>query len=158
MSKSRPTIREATTYASHWIIYAVKTDALLAAFPHHKVKRNGASNQASAFHKIKKVQDKIEELQELTRKNLSDELNAKHDLTVSGLKNHLGDIIDLAKAPATMNLGAGVSAIGEVNKMDGNHAPSKIAVDASATLESPLVKKGLREFYAEFGKKTTTDA
>lgn len=138
MSKSKPTISEATIYASHWIIYAVKTDALLAAFPNNKVKRNGASNQACTFHKIKKVQDKIEELQELTRKNLSDELNEKHDLTVAGLKNHLGDIIDLAKDPGTMNLGAGVSAISEINKMDGNHAPTKLGIGGDPDNPLPI--------------------
>ena len=131
MSQQKPTLAEATKYAESYILYGDQTRAFRAAFPDTKAKPESVNQKASAFHKIVNVQSRINELQAGLKKQTEEEFN----LSVSQIKNMLTAAatqglkhkIDQQGNSVPVSLPGVVSALSEINKMDGNHAPSKHA-------------------------------
>jgi hypothetical protein len=127
MSQSSPTDVEANTYAECWVLYGVQTDAYRAAFPDSKANPKVHNEKACTFHKIGKVQERIAELQERAREIA----NEGFDISASDLKKTLSEVMEAGLEDIDgkrQNLGAVVSAVSEVNRMDGNHAPTKVGV------------------------------
>ena len=125
MSQLKPTDVEANKYAENYVLYGDQSRAWRLTFPNAKVKPETVHYKASLFHKIEKVVKRIAELSESLKKQSEEEFN----LTTSYLKKALSKVIeaglkdkvDAQENTVANNLGAVVSAIGEVNRMDGNH-------------------------------------
>lgn len=62
MSQSRPTDAEATAYAENYVLYGDQSRAFRNAFPASKASAKAINEKASVFHRIKKVQQRVEEL------------------------------------------------------------------------------------------------
>lgn len=129
MSQTKPTSAEATKYAESFILYGDKTKAFRAAFSQSKASAKTTNERASCFHKINKVHTRIGELQGLFKSQAEEEFL----LTAIEIKQHLVKVVDMGlndKVDAQGNripvsLPSVISAISEINRMDGNHAPVK---------------------------------
>lgn len=138
MSQANPTDVEATRYAESYIIYGDQSRAWRAAFPKAKAKPESVHSKASVMHKHVKVQSRIKELQALSKKQSEDEFELsvgriKQMLTsaaMKGLKNKL----DQQGNQVPVSIPGTVSALAEINKMDGNHAPTKHAHGGSSDM------------------------
>lgn len=129
MSQSNPTDKEAALYAEHFVRYGDKTKAFRNAFPDSKAKPAHQHTKASLFHNLSKVQQRIKEQEAISRQHT----NEHYALSVQDIKDKLVQVMEAGlkeKVDAMGNvsahqLSAVVSAIAELNKMDGNHAPTK---------------------------------
>ena len=90
MSQQNPTIEEATKYAEHFIIYGDMTKAYFNAFPNASKKIQTAMPKASKLHKHDKIQARINELTEVSKKASEEEFG----VTTTYLKKRLIDAID----------------------------------------------------------------
>lgn len=150
MSQSRPTIIEATRYAENYIIYGVKTDAFLVAFPNCKARRNGVSNTASNFHKLEAVQKRIKELQAVAKRVSEEEFN----LSVSDVLKLLATVTKKGlrdKNGKAENLNAVVSSLSEVSKINGYHAAKEIDLKTPLTLVPTLTQEQALELLKKNG-------
>ena len=126
MSQQIPTITQANKYAKSFILYGDMSKAFMAAFPDSKLKPAGVNTKASSIHKTVEIQLRIEALQ-LAAKKAAEK---KFALTTNDLqktlskvmKKGLSDKKDKHGNKSAQNLSAVVSAIKEVNLMNGNHA------------------------------------
>jgi len=129
MSQSKPTEVQINAYAENYVLYGENTKAFRAAFPDTKGTMHTVNTKASKFNKIEAVQARVVEI----RSNLKKQTEEEFNVTVSDLKKMLimaaqGGLVK--KRDAQMNnimhnIAGSVSAISEINRMDGNHAPSK---------------------------------
>ena len=85
MSQSNPTRPEATRYAESYILYGDQSKAWRAAFPQSKANPKVVNEKASCFHKIEKVQERIQELQKISKIQSEEEFG----LSVGELKKML---------------------------------------------------------------------
>lgn len=145
MSQQNPTVEEANAYAAEWIISGAMNKAFRVAFPNSMCSDESAHSKASKLHKHVKIQSSIEQLTTASRKATEKEFC----VSVSTLKEML---IDAAKKgletrkfqEADGNIAEGdpvsisgtVSAIAELNKMDGNHAATRLKLGGDE--ENPL--------------------
>lgn len=124
MSQANPTAAEATKYAENYVLYGDQSRAWRVAFPKSKAAPESVHARASLFNKNVKVQLRIEDLQKISKKSAEEEFT----VTVSDKKKILASVAKQGLAKAK-NLSAVVSAVGELNRMDGDHAPTKIIGD-----------------------------
>jgi len=123
MSQGNPTDHEAFVYASQYILTGDQTKSFRAAFPNTKAKPEIVWSKASVFHGFGKVQERI--------KSLNDDQAKKDkevfDISVEKLKKVLFDVMHQGLDPVDgkAQLSAVVSAVTEVNRMNGNHAAVK---------------------------------
>jgi len=129
MSQSNPTDAEISAYAEHFVLHGDKTKAWRNAYPNSKASAESQHVNASRFHSHPKVLPRIEELRIISSKQ-SDEL---FEVTIADIKRKLLKVAEMGMAenvdrdgnikPAAAS--AAVSALAELNKMDGNHAAIK---------------------------------
>lgn len=137
MSQRTPTRHEVDAYCAAWILNGgTKYKAFQEAFPKSKASGEGLYIIASRFHKLPEVLKRLEEMQQEQAEKDEEEF----DLSVSELKKKLKDVMDTGLAgdgSGRLNLSAVVSAVSEVNRMNGYHAASKIAGHDGGPLEIP---------------------
>lgn len=140
MSQRNPSDLEATKYAQAFLTNGGdQTKAFKKAFPKSKAKPETLNNCASKFHKLPKIRTRIEEL----RVELNKAADEEALYTVNDKKRWLMEIVGYGVAEEVIpmpqwkqdagykdeyrqrNPSAAVSAIKELNLMDGDHAPIK---------------------------------
>jgi len=132
MSQANPTKVQTNAYAENWVLYGDQSRAWRLAFPKSKCKPESVHQKASAFHRLVKVQSRIAELQ----KTLQIQSEEEFSLSVSKLKQMLATAIakglknkiDQQGNEVAHSIPGAVSAISEINKMDGNHQPLKLDI------------------------------
>lgn len=125
MSQANPTEFQANAYAENYVLYGDQSRAWRMAFPESKSKPENIHVRASKLHAIGKVQARIEEIQSRLSKQTEEDFN----ITVSDLKKMLviaaqGGLktrLDAQQNKVLNNIAGAVSAISEINRMDGNH-------------------------------------
>lgn len=150
MSQNNPTDVQANKYAEIYVLYGVKTDAWKNAFPDSKAKIDHVYTSASLFHDIPKVQQRVEEIRSKLQKQTEEEFS----ITVSDLKKMLVEAamgglktkVDAQANEVPINISGAVSAISEINRMDGNHSPLKTQeIKANELTPWDSVKAGVDE-------------
>lgn len=139
MSQANPTDAEATAYAENYILYGDQTRAFRAAFPDSNAKPESQHQTASKFHAISKVQSRITELHEISKKHSEKE----YEITIGKIKEKLiqaaeaglHEKIDAQGNMIAHSVSGAVSALAEINKMDGNHAPTKADITGSINMQ-----------------------
>ena len=125
MSQSDPTQHEIDVYAGEFVLIGDKTKAWRKAYPVSKAKPEAASVAAQKMHNFTKVLLRIVELQAKT----AEEDAAEFDMSVTGLKETLNRVmvagLEQDGSGKYQGLGAVNGAVGEFNRMCGNHAPAK---------------------------------
>ena len=129
MSQANPTDIQTNAYAENYVLYGDQSKAWRVAFPESKCKPESVNVKASKFHTVVKVVLRIKELRSKLMKQTEEEFN----VTVSDLKKMLlmaaqGGLVkrvDAQQNKVLNNIAGAVSAISEINRMDGNHAPTK---------------------------------
>jgi len=150
MTQSNPTKVQINKYAENYVLDGDQSQAWRVAFPESKCKEAGVHQKASGFHKVVKVLSRIDELQKILKTQSQEEFT----LSVSKLKQMLAtaiakglkDKVDQQGNTIAVNISAAVSAIGEINKMDGNHAATKTDLLSS---DGSMTPKGFNDFYDE---------
>ena len=145
MSQANPTDFQANAYAENYVLYGDQSRAWRMAFPESKSKPENIHVRASKLHSIGKVQARIEEL----RSKLSKQTEEEFNITVSDLKKMLvmaaqGGLvkrIDAQQNTVLNNIAGAVSAISEINRMDGNHAPVKQELKADVKVSETLTER-----------------
>jgi len=133
MSQLSPTNVEANAYAENYVLYGDQTRAWRIAFPDSKAADKAKWENASLFHKIPKVLQRIAEINKMLKKQSEEEFG----LTVSEIKKLLATAVkkglndrtdkDGNKIGHAVSISGAVSALNEMNRMDGNHAPTRLA-------------------------------
>jgi len=131
MSQNKPTEVECARYAEHYVKHGNKSEAWRNAFPESKAQAHTVWRRASLFHKISDVQAKVTEYQQLTSEALKEEFN----ISASDIRKMLvgaatAGLRQINSKPVSIQ--GSVSALTELNRMNGNHAPTKIGGDISA--------------------------
>ena len=134
MSQAKPTDAQIDAYASHYVIHGVQAEAWRVAFPDNKAKPETQHVKASEFHSLDKVQRRVEELRQIARRQSErdfgiDSRRVKQMLTWianRGIADAAGSMDDAGRLPHDM--AASIRALTEINKMDGNHAATKVAL------------------------------
>lgn len=129
MSQSKPTDIQTNTYAENYVLYGDQSRAWRVTFSDSKCKPESIHARASKMHGISKVQLRIKELRSKLLKQTEEEFS----ITVSDLKKMLvmaaqGGLkmkIDAQGNKIPIAITGAVAAISEINRMDGNHAPTK---------------------------------
>lgn len=140
MSQANPTDMQATAYAESYILHGCQTTAYRGVFPASNASMDTHNQKASTFHKTEKVQQRIKELQAISKANTEEEFG----LTVSQLKGTLLRVINQGFTKKTdaegnkvpISLPSALGAVKEFNLMDGNHAAIKHKVGGDA--DNPL--------------------
>ena len=134
MSQSNPTDPQIRAYAESYVLYGDQTKAFRAAFPDTRAKKTAVNVGAAKFHKLPNVCLMIEGI----NTSLSAKTEEEFNITVSDLKKMLiqaaeGGLknrVDSEGNPTMMhNVPGAVSAISEINRMDGNHHQYKMEID-----------------------------
>jgi len=131
MSQSRPTQHEIDVYSGHVILNGGdQVKAWRLTFPDSKAMPETQHTKASLMHNSEKVQKRIKELQSEQAEKDKEEFDLTAEqvkkMLVTVYKKSIKDKVDqggnlIAVAPA-----AAVSALSEINKMNGYNAPKKI--------------------------------
>ena len=148
MSQTNPTKVQINKYAENYVLYGDQSRAWRIAFPESKCKAETVHTRASKLHKIGKVQARIVELQ----KTLKEQSQEEFTLSVAKLKQMLAtaiakglkDRIDAQGNKVASSISGAVSAINEINKMDGNHATVKTDLTSS---DGTMTPKSFNDFY-----------
>ncbi len=125
MSQSRPTTIQINSYAENYVLYGDKSRAWRSTFTDSKCKPESVNVKASNFHNIVKVGLRIDKI----RSKLIKQTEEEFSITVSDLKEMLvkaarGGLktkTDAQENEVMNNINGAVSAISEINRMDGNH-------------------------------------
>ena len=125
MSQANPTDFQSNAYAENYVLYGDQSRAWRVAFPESKSRPENVHVRASKLHAIGKVQARIEEIRSRLKKQTEEEFS----ITVSDLKKMLviaaqGGLktrLDAQQNTVPNNIAGAVSAISEINRMDGNH-------------------------------------
>lgn len=129
MSQSNLTDAEATKYAENYILYGDQTRAFRAAFPDSKAKAETLNQQAVHAHKQPKVCQRIDELRAISKKQSDEEFSLSvgeiKRLLAMAAKSGLNQKIDAQGNKVSHSIAGAVSALAEINKMDGNHYSDK---------------------------------
>jgi hypothetical protein len=153
MSQSRPTDAQATAYAENYVLYGDQSRAFRVAFPGSKGKPESIHQKASVFHKLVKVQSMIAELRVVMQKQSEEEfcitVSTLKESLVKAIKRGLDDKVDQQGNQVPISIPGAVSAIAEINKMDGNHAAVKSDLSSS---DGTMTPKGFNDFYADKAK------
>lgn len=132
MSQGNPTFYEITRYAENYVMGGDQSKSWRKAFPKSKAIAKTIHESASTFHKLPKVRARIKELRKLLK--IQSEKDFK--LSANEIKKRLADAADMGireKKDAQGNkvaesLPGTVSALTEINRMDGNHAVTRLAL------------------------------
>ena len=137
MSQQKPTEVEAVIYAREFITHGNKTRAFQKTFPNSKAKHNILKSKACVFHKSNAISEAISKLsgsftdgvkKEMQRTN--DEFHVSIDerrrLLLDAVKLGLHKKYDKHGNEIAHSIPGAVSAIAELNRMYGDHAPTKI--------------------------------
>lgn len=150
MSQTKASVKEATAYAKSWILKNDMGKAFKAAFPKSKANKASIYTKASKLHKTVEIQSRILEMQESSKKATEEEFNISTSDLKKMLKNAaimgLKPKIDAQGNRVAHSIPGAVSAISEINKMDGNHAPAKQDLTSSDGTMSP---RNFNDFYNE---------
>ena len=130
MSQGNPTELEINTYANEYLLNGGdQSAAWRKAYPKSNASPDSVNQIASRMHAMLKVQSRINQLQDRHKKKDQEEF----DITAAEIKKLLHKAVQLGFAenvdahgnikPAA--LAPAVSALGELNKMNGNHAAVK---------------------------------
>lgn len=122
MSQTTPTDDEITLLAHEFIMHGDQVKAWRLTFPNSKAALNTQYTRASEAFARRGVQVRIEELRGLSKKQSEKEFT----MSVAELKKVLAVV--MKKGVSEGKLSAVVSAVAELNKMDGNNAPSKTEI------------------------------
>ncbi len=129
MSQGNPTPFQINTYAENYVLYGDQSRAWRVTFPDSKAKAECIHVKAAQLHSLVKVKLRIKKIQSTLQKQSEEEFS----ITASDLKQMLviaaqGGLkikTDPQNNEVLTNIGGAVSAIAEINKMDGNHAATK---------------------------------
>ena len=141
MSQTNPTALQANSYAENYVLYGDQSRAWRVTFPESKTTPESVNVKASKLHKLVKIVSRIEEIRSTLKKQTEEEFS----ITVSDLKKMLviaaqGGLktrLDAQQNTVPNNIAGAVSAISEINRMDGNHYQYK-ADDESRDVAQPL--------------------
>lgn len=151
MSQVTPTDAEADTYAISYIKYNDQTKAFLTAFPKSKAAKNTLYVSASIFHKKHKVNIRISQLQQIAKKTAEETAlkekegrEKEFSISVVFLQKALANIIKLGLKKkkdqqgndVPFSLSSAKEAIAEINRMNGNHAETKLKIGGDP--ENPI--------------------
>ena len=133
MSQSNPTDFQTNAYAENYVLYGDKSKAWRVTFPDSKCKPESVHVKASKLHNVVKIQSRIAEINAKLAKQSEEEFG----VTVSDIKKMLIQAVNGgletktdAQGNAIMhNASASVSALAEINRMDGNHHQYKMEID-----------------------------
>ena len=137
MSQANPTDFQANAYAENYVLYGDQSRAFRSAFPESKGSMHSVNTKASKFNKLVVVQSRVEEI----RSKLSKQTEEEFNITVSDLKKMLviaaqGGLktrLDAQQNKVLNNIAGAVSAISEINRMDGNHYQYKVEQNINVT-------------------------
>lgn len=87
MSQANPTDAETDTYAREFIEHGDRSKAWRATFPNSKAKQEIVHSRASHFHKISKVQARIEELNDLTKEIAKEKFGIDAEFILNAAKD-----------------------------------------------------------------------
>jgi hypothetical protein len=150
VSQSRPTDPEANAYAESYVLYGDQSKAWRIAFPSSKAKPKAVHEKASTFHRIEKVQQRIKEIRQTLKIQAEEKFQISSEQLQKTLamvmKKGLAEKIDAQGNKVAHALPAVVSAVGEINKMNGNHAAVKSDLTSS---DGTMTPKSFNEFYSE---------
>jgi len=145
MSQANPTDAQTNAYAENYVLYGDQSRAWRVAFPESKCKPENVHTKASLMHNMAKVQQRIEEINSRLTKQTEEEF----DITVSELKEMLvkaanGGLerkVDAQENSVLVNIAGAVSAISEINRMDGNHKETKLKLEHTGKDDGPIEVK-----------------
>jgi len=139
MSQARPTEAEANKYAENYVLYGEQSRAWRTVFTKSKACPEVVHSKASLFHKKEKVQKRIAELQQMCKGQTSEEFDISvselKQMLVKGAKMGLDTKIDALGNSMAINIAGTVSAISEINRMDGNHRAEQVDHNVSIIIE-----------------------
>ena len=140
MSQRDPTQHEIDVYCAQWILNGGdQSKAWRVAYPESTMTDANVNTKACNMHKMVKVRSRLDQLQAETAAKDAVEF----DMSASELKEKLNQVIamgmELDPNGRRQGLGATTSAIAEWNRMNGNHAATKI--DAKVTDVTPNERK-----------------
>ena len=129
MSQANPNEVQLNAYCENYVLYGDQSRAFRAAFPESKGKPESINQRASNLNKLIKVQSRVKEI----NISLSDQTKKEFNTTIEDLKNYLIEAVegglkeklDPQGNKVPHSIPGAVSAIAELNRMDGNHAPTK---------------------------------
>ena len=125
MSQDNPTDVQADDYAQHYIMFGDQSKAWRAAFPKSTAKPKSVHEKASAFHKSIKVAARIIELKKISNESSKKKFGTTVDdikqKLMFAIKRGLDDKFDQQGNKIPISIPGAVSAMAELNKMDGNH-------------------------------------
>lgn len=142
MSQANPTEVQTNTYAENYVLYGDQTRAWRAAFPDSKAKAEVIHISASKLHAIPKVQLRIKELQtlsqEVSEKEFTVTVSELKEMLVTAAKGGLKSKVDAQENKVLHNIAGAVSAIAEINRMDGNHKETKLKLEHTGKDDGPI--------------------
>ena len=133
MSQSNPTDFQANAYAENYVLHGDQSKAWRATFPESKCKPESIHARASKFNSIVKVQLRIGEINSRLAKQSEEEFGVTvsdiKKMLVMAVKGGLKTKTDAQGNEVMHNASATVSALSEINRMDGNHHQYKLEID-----------------------------
>lgn len=150
MSQANPTDHEADVYAAEYVLTGDQSKAFRKAFPNSNAKPEVLWSKASTLFKNGKVQERIGKLQ----KEQAEKDKKEFDLSAEQIKKMLVETFQASIKEKVDRYGnavpnapaAAVSALAEINRMNGNHASTKTEItnpDGSLTptiIERRIIK------------------
>ena len=144
MSQARPNQHEVDVYAGEWILNGGdQTKAWRKTFPESKAKPDVIHRKASVFHSLAEVQVRIKQFQ----KEQATKDKHEFDMSAAEIKTMLHDIATASMRDKHDQHGnaipnapsAAVSALSEINRMNGNHAPKEIDLSSTDGTMTPKI-------------------
>ena len=126
MSQGNPTQHEIDIYCGEWILNGGdQSKAWRKAYPISLATDKSVWEKAAKMHKMAKVESRLK----LMQAEQADKDGEEFDKSAAELKEYLTRIIEAGlekdRQGKYAGLGASTSAVGEFNKMCGNHAATK---------------------------------
>lgn len=125
MSQSRPTDIQINTYSENYVLYGDKSRAWRITFPDAKCQPENVHTKASLMYKMTKVQQRIKAIRSTLKKQTEEEFSITvsdlKKMLVKAAKGGLKNRFDAQQNKVLNNINGAVSAISEINRMDGNH-------------------------------------
>ena len=130
MSQRKPTANEIDAYAEAIVIDGcTKADAWRKAFPKSSANPNSVHRVASKFDQLAEVRSRIDQLNQQSREEFQKHFGAtiewKTKMLMKAVELGYSFRVDDKGNEIPNGIGAAVSAIAEMNRMSGDHAPSK---------------------------------
>jgi len=138
MSQRKPTQVEIERFAKAIVLDGkTQADAFRAAFPESTANPHTAQNVALGLSKLPEVRQRIEELKqeakEESQRHFGATLQWKTQMLMKAVELGYSVRIDDKGNEIPNGIGAAVSAIAELNRMAGDHAPAKSEIKTKIT-------------------------